>query len=135
MKLIDLVDILRGDLSAIAPRRQFMNEADFEQVLNALSEGDAKARKIIDEVIVQLGKRGVHGENMLFALAAFHKLGFRGPAVVQAFEANHFCFERTYYRGVFAVIRSEFPFIKDPFAENTPLSSHDPAPQPSPEAE
>lgn len=111
-----LTDLLKGlNLN----RRQFMELADFERIKECLSGDDLKAQKILEEVIFQLEKRGVSGENLVGMLAAFHQLGFRGQALVEAFESNHYDFERTYLRGVFALIRSEFPFIKDPFVAPT----------------
>ena len=94
-----------------------LDEVQIEQLLNLMSEGDPKARKLVIDLVVHFGEQGIMGQNMIALLAAFHSIGFRGQALIQAFEAKDYDLKETCYGGIFALIHSQFPFVNDPFAK------------------
>ena len=113
MILIEVIEkILKQRESQAA--RNVVSDESIARMMAMMHGGDPKAKRIVGDLLFQFGKRGFTGEAGLALFAGLHSIGFHGQALVQAFEASEYNFERTYLKGMFALIRSEFPFIELP---------------------
>lgn len=125
MILTDFIEMLRAAADKTGGQ-QFMSNEQLKQLFDAMAEGDPKAKRIVENLVLQSAGRGVTGEFLVALLAGLHSIGFRGQALIQAFEANDYSFDRTWSRGIFALIRSEFPFIQDPFTPESEAAATPP---------
>ena len=112
MMLIEVIEKILKQQRESA--RNAVSDESIARMMAMMHGGDPKAKRLVGDLLFQFGKRGLTGEAGLALFAGLHSIGFHGQALVKAFEASEYNFERTYLKGMFALIRSEFPFIELP---------------------
>lgn len=113
MHLKGLLKDLQDAVNSQNSKRTMTND-QFERLIEMMSDGDLKARRILGHLNAYLISCGVWGEMHVAILAGLYAQGFQGLEMVKAFEDNDFSIDATCHKAIYSLIQSQFPFIEDP---------------------